>query len=219
MSIVSKMIAGASLISVALLFLYAGPAGTPAFAQYDVPPGQYGQYGQYDQYDQYGQYDVPPGDQYGLPPEDQYGLPPEDQYDPPPTTTAPLPESQYRAPAEDRNVGGGDTGNGATAPVDEGNDKGGDTDGNTGGGNTGGGNGNDAGGDTGATTPVGEGPNEDDDDATESAATPERQASGAGGRGIGSLGGVLVWGVVLLAVLSLIAVLAFLIERREDRRG
>ncbi|MDP9479698.1 MAG: hypothetical protein M3R38_29220 [Actinomycetota bacterium] len=241
MKAVNETSTGAALISVALLLLYAGSAGTPAFAQYDVSPGdQYGlapgQYGQYDladgQYGQYGlpesQYDLAPGDQYGLPPEDQYdfddgqyNLPPEDQYDLPPTTTAPLPESQYGAPAEDRNVGGGDTGNADTAPVDKGNDAGGDT----GGGDTGGGDtapvgdGNAAGGNTGATAPVGEGPNEDDDDATEPAATPERRTVGANGRGIGSLGGVLVGGIVLLAVLSLIAALAFLIERRGDRRG
>ena len=233
MSILSKIIAGASLICVALSFLYAGSAGTPAFAQYDVPPGnQYGpapgQYGQYEQYD------VPLGDQYGLPPEDQYGVPPEDQYDVPPTTTAPLPENQYGTPAEERNVEAGGTGNGDTAPVDEGGEKGGDAGGNTGGGNTGRGNGsdegggmgnsdptsvddgNDAGGDTGTTAPVGEGPDEDDD-ATESATTPERQ--GSCGRGIGPLGGVLVGGVVLLAVLALIAALAVFIERRGDREG
>ena len=208
MGVVGKTSAGAALVLLALLFLWTGPADTPAFAQYDVPPGgQYGQY-QYGQYQygqyQYGQYGLLPGDRYGLPEDQyglddgQYGLAPGDQYDPPPTTAASPPESQDGAPTEDRNVGGDDTGNGDTAPGDEGNDAGGGT-------------GN------GSTAPGHQGSNENDDDATESTAPPERPTPGAGG--IGSLNGVLVGGVVLLAVLSLIAALAFLIERRGNRRG
>lgn len=94
MRFVSKTTTSKVLILVALLLSYAGSTGAPAFAQYDVPPG------------------------------DQYGLPPEDQYDSSPPSTTPLTEDRYGAPPEDQNGGGGDTGadNEGTVPLDEGGD-------------------------------------------------------------------------------------------------
>lgn len=127
--------------------------------------------------------------QYDAPPESQYDLPPEEQYAPSPAGTVPLPEEQYGPPST------------GTAPLPEDQNGGGDTDG-----------------DNGGTASDAVPP---DDGAATEATVPEGPSprKDAGGVFPSYLDGVLIDGLKLLAALSVVTTLLFLVERSQDRRG